>query len=603
MTSALRPNRPTSPPRFSVLVALAALASLAGCAGPRATSGADVAPAATPAPATAGPGDTLLATFDGGAITPTEFSAAYRNLLPNERPAGDRLAARRTFLIRMVDRALLAREATKTPLVLTDSEQAELERARTQMIQNDLFDELTKDLPPPTPDELDTFKRQRTHLAEVRFITFKEWQAARSWRLRLSTGTPMAALDEAIARGGRAAPTADAFRPLAGDQIPDTLASVIWAMRPGQVSEVHSFAGQPVLIHLRGFLPRPGAKTGDDLSLREDFRRRQHDRVRNRMRVELAESIGRTFVDPNLDFLLAGFMKIPPRSDVDSLTGTPVMRANLPLPVFTAADTGRILARTKRGELSLVAYLRYWGRVPPYARPEIRERPVLEATIDRVLLESELVDIGRTRGLDQSPKILRELERMKEGFALDHYYAQIIDAKVPLDEARLAAYFASRPGHYDDPAALESRIILVERKELADSLMALLRSGASFADLARTHSNEGQSAAQGGKTGFVLRGGNKNVGLEDAMFATPVGQLGGPERTPEGFVIWKVEGYRPGKKRTLDEAREWVVRDYRTIEGEKILAAHLEELRRKANTRLYPERVTLELGSGSDWGD
>ena len=565
--------------------------------------GGVLAPEAARAQGT-GPGDTLLAEFKGGVITPTEFTAAYRELMPNERPAGTKLEARQTFLVRMVDRKLLAAEATRVPVTLTPAEQAEIDRARAQMIQNELFEELTAGLPDPTEDDLEAFRRQRTELAEIRFVTFPDFQPARSWRQRLSTGTPMSALDEAIRRGGPQAPTADSFRVVAADQIPDTLATVIWAMRPGQVSDVHSFAGHATLIQVRAFTPRPGAALNDDrATLREEWRRRQHDRVRNRMRVELVESLGRTFVDDNMNFLLAGFMKIPPRSTVDSVTGMPVMRANLPLPVFGAADTGRVVARTKKGELTLVQYLRFWSRVAPFARPEVKERAVLDATVDRVLFEDELVARGMARGLDRSPKILRELERMRESFALDHFYEENVAAKVPVDEARLRAYFASRPGHYNDPATMEARILVVDRKDLADSLLALIKGGRSFADLAKEFSTDGNTGANGGMTGVIARGTNTNIGLEDAMFATAVGALGGPERTPEGFVIWKVEAMKPGVVRTLDEAREWVVRDYKAVEGEKVLTELLAGLREKAKAKIYLDRVTLELGRGGDWGN
>ena len=550
------------------------------------------------------PADTLLAEYKGGSVTPTEFSEIYKNLMPNERPPGDKLTARRAFLDRIVDRELLAREAAKTPLVLTPTEQGELERARRQMIQNDLFAQLTKDLPAPTDADLEAFRRQRTHLAEIRFVTFPQEQMARSWRMRLATGTPVSALDELMKKGGANAPSADSFRVVAADQIPDTLATVIWAMRPGQVSDVHVFGGEPVIIQLRGFTPRPGARIDNDMfTLKNEWQRRQYDRIRERIRADLVKRVDRKFVDEGMNVLLAGFLKLSPRSDVDSVSGLPIMRPNLPLPVFTAADTGLILARTKKGELNLVSYLRYWGRVPPFARPEVRERPVLEATVDRVLLEDELVAIGTARGLDKSPQIAAELERMRDGFALDHYFAANIEGKVSMVDDSLRAYFAARPGHYDEQPAIEARIILVDRKELADSLLTLIRGGQSFGDLAKTWSNEGQSAAKGGMTGFVVKGTNPNVGLENAMFATEIGKLGGPEQTPEGWTIWKVENKLPGKKRTFEDAREWVERDYRTIEGEKLLKTHLAELWKKANARVYPERVTLEMGRGGDWGD
>ena len=583
--------------RFPAFLSGLFLLLTAACAGPASAARGDAAPAP------AGPGDTLLAVFDGGTITPTEFSQAWRELLPSQRPPGEPLAARRAFLESMVDRKLLAREATRVPVTLTPDEEAHLARARAQMTQNELFAQVTANVPSPSDADLGAYRRQRTHLAEIRFITFPEWQSARSWRMRLQTGTPVSALDDLIRRGRANAPQADSFRFVAADQIPDTLATVIWAMRPGQVSEVHSFAGHPVLIQVRAFIPRPGARDPDAFSLKSDFRQRQHDRIRQRIRVALADSIGRTFVDEGMNALLAGFLELPPRRDVDTVTGMPTTRLNLPLPVFTAADTGLIVARTKKGELNLVSYLRYWGRVPSHERPEVRERAVLEATVDRVLLEDELVALGIARGLDQAPRLQFELERMRESFALDHYFASNIEGKVPMDEAALRRYFESRPAHYDDPPAIEARIILVDKKDLADSLLALARAGRAFSDLARTFSNDGTTAAEGGRTGSIARGSNTNVGLEDAMFATADGQLGGPERTPEGWVIWRTESRSPGKKRTLDEAREWVERDFKAIEGEKLLNALLLDLRRKAKAKLYPERVSLELGRGGAWGD
>ena len=68
------------------------------------------------------------------------------------------------------------------------------------------------------------------------------------------------------------------------------------------------------------------------------------DQVRQAIRTDLAQKSGREFVDAGMNRLLEGFLKLSPRRDVDSVTGQPIMRPNLPLPVFTAADTGIVVA-------------------------------------------------------------------------------------------------------------------------------------------------------------------------------------------------------------------------------------------------------------------
>ncbi len=87
------------------------------------------------------------------------------------------------------------------------------------------------------------------------------------------------------------------------------------------------------------------------------------------------------------------------------------------------------------------------------------------------------------------------------------------------------------------------------------------------------------------------------------MFASAIGALAGPEQTPEGWVIWRVEKRTPGKVRTFEEAREWVDRDYRIVEADRMLAADLVEMRKRYGVKVYEDRVTDALGAGGAWGD
>jgi parvulin-like peptidyl-prolyl isomerase len=565
---------------------------------------APMATTAFAAPSTAAPADTdtTLASYDGGAVKRSEFIQSWRLLIPTARPPGSDLESRQAFLESILNRKLLAREANRMRFHLTESESLEIQRMRNALIQNALFDRLTAGMPEPTPEEVERFARQRSTLAEIRFVTFADWDRARSWKQRLSTGTPLSALDAAMAREGAALAEADSFRLVAAEQIPDTLAQVIWSLRPGQVSAIHAFTGRPTVILVRRFEARPGAPKLEDMAnLKMEVQRRKLDLFRERFRTDLAAQAHRTFDDHGLDVLLAAHLKVPPRSDVDSLSGAPTMRPNLGLPVLDAADTMLVVARVGGRPVSIGEYLRYWGRIQPLARPEIRERAVLEAAVDRVALAPEIVRVARERGLADTPAIREELARMREGFALDHYFAQEIESKVRVPETAVRKMWAADPKHYNDRASIDSRIILVDHRSLADSLLARLRSGASFGDLAKEYSNEGQSGAQGGVVGKQYRGTQENAGLEDAMFATPVGGIGGPEQTPQGLVIWRIDAADPGIERTFAEARSMVERDYRIMESDRMLQRKLAALRAKAHAKVYKERVSPNLGFGGSW--
>jgi hypothetical protein len=556
------------------------------------------------APKSGGAADTVLAVYDGGVVTPTEFSRLWEGLAPTEYPPGSPLTSRQAYLGNIVGRKLLAREALKRPLVLTPAETAEIDRQRDLMVQNALFADLTKDLPRPTAEDLDRLRRMKTSLAEIRFVTFKDWDRARSWYARLNAGTPPSALDAAMRRDGAALAEADSFRYVAAEQIPDSLGQIIWSLRPGQVSALHSFAGQPTLIQLRRLLARPTSGTSSqNLSdLEGEYQRRIYSRVREDFRAKIAADVKRTFDDEGMEFLLREQLKLPPRNDVDTTTGMPIFQATMRLPEIAPSDTGRVLARAGGRAFTIGDYLAFWNRVAAYERPEVRERGSLEGVVDRIALAPELTRLGHERGLDRDPKLLERLDRMREGYAVDHYFVDEIVSKVKFEDAALKKLFAADPGHYDDRASISSHIIVVDRRSLADSLLGKLKAGASFGDLARQYSTEGESGKHGGDIGMQYYGTQKNVGLEDAMFATAPGQLGGPEQTPEGWVLWRIDAKTPGLKRSFEEARSMVERDYRVLEADRLLDVRLAKLKKEAHVKLYPERITEKLGSEGPWG-
>lgn len=91
----------------------------------------------------------------------------------------------------------------------------------------------------------------------------------------------------------------------------------------------------------------------------------------------------------------------------------------------------------------------------------------------------------------------------------------------------------------------------------AGELMQQLASGASFADLARTYSDDTASAGNGGDLGWFDEG-DMVPAFEQAVFSTSAGKVTGPVESPFGFHIIKVTG-RDDRFITCSE----VVRDIR----------------------------------------
>jgi len=81
----------------------------------------------------------------------------------------------------------------------------------------------------------------------------------------------------------------------------------------------------------------------------------------------------------------------------------------------------------------------------------------------------------------------------------------------------------------------------------ADSLLAELKKGADFAQMAKRESNDPGSAKMGGDLGWARRGSNFVPEFEDAMFRLAPGQMSPPVKTAFGYHIIKVDRVQPGE--------------------------------------------------------
>jgi peptidyl-prolyl cis-trans isomerase D len=102
----------------------------------------------------------------------------------------------------------------------------------------------------------------------------------------------------------------------------------------------------------------------------------------------------------------------------------------------------------------------------------------------------------------------------------------------------------------------------------AEAVVTALRNGEDFATLAKQHSEDAATAAQGGDLGYFPRG-QMVAPFEEAAFSLPVGQLSDLVRTPFGWHILQVEDKREADTRPLaeveseiqDKIREDKIRD------------------------------------------
>lgn len=113
------------------------------------------------------------------------------------------------------------------------------------------------------------------------------------------------------------------------------------------------------------------------------------------------------------------------------------------------------------------------------------------------------------------------------------------------------------------------------RAKIDAILQQVKKAPGDFAKLAKEHSQDPGSGAKGGDLGFFPRGAMVKP-FEDAVFSMKENQLSGVVRTEFGFHIIQLTGIKPGKVRTLEEARDSIVAELKLQSAGKKFAEAAE---------------------------
>jgi peptidyl-prolyl cis-trans isomerase C len=222
----------------------------------------------------------------------------------------------------------------------------------------------------------------------------------------------------------------------------------------------------------------------------------------------------------------------------------------------------------------------------------------VEAVVKQVVAQGQQPDSPQLRDLIKKDLIGREVmmqEAEKQGFGKDAAVkAQIDNARQAIIiNAMIADYIKKNPiadadvkAEYDrftkqaGDKEYHVRHILLATEAEANDVIAKLKGGAKFEDLAKTSKDTG-SAANGGDLDWA-----SPSSFPPAFSAAFVAlQKGGvtdkPVQTPNGFHVIKVDDIRPAKLPTLEEVKPQISEAL----AQKKLQAYQEELVKKAKVQ------------------
>ena len=565
---------------FAILSSLPILAFGAWAAAPpvyKPPSGAAKRPAFVPLADTV-----VLARVNDRTIRVSDYIDRFFNAYIEFRPTADSLG-RLEFLQRLVDKEILATVARSTKRQETFEDRATMKGHEQKILGNALFDKAVRDSVRITEAEAESVYAQmkrELHLERIRFgslataqrmrrdLTAGKMSWSRAWDLRLrvpgeAPGTTSEAgwfkrmaLPPEIAGSIFSLPVGGISQPILED--PGYSLYRVKEERPAKIQEYRMFRGSIM----------------EDIQIRKTHHYREQVMAGLRKEIDLRpDSATVAWVSSRYPRTISG-------------TGTDRIVFDITTPTFDPADTGRVVARYKGGQVTVGRMLDGYRALPDLMRPSLDTPAGVLSFLEVMILEPRLAEVARQRGYDRDSTVIAEMERKREEIQVEHLFQDSILAKVFIPPAERRKYYKDNQHRFVNSPNARYAAFYLESKGAADSLAGRLKRGVPAHDIIRADSLAGIRRGQiYERTRDAI-----DLNFPQVFGEMKVGEISfiGPDKDG-GYNVLQLIARDWGRPVPFEEADGQIDEYLQGNAANKMLAAFVERHARQMKIESHPE--------------
>lgn len=218
--------------------------------------------------------------------------------------------------------------------------------------------------------------------------------------------------------------------------------------------------------------------------------------------------------------------------------------------------SGPVLAEVAGSPITVDAFQKEMDNLPPYLQPMTEtaegKREMLETMIIRELIMQE----AAKEGMENSPEVKEKLEELKKRIMVEAYLKKKVDALANISDDEMKKFYEQNRAKFKTADQVKASHILVKSEKEATDLLAKVKAGDNFEELAKKHSTDG-AATKGGDLGWFSKG-SMIPEFEKVVFGMKENQISDIVKTKFGYHIIKLTGKRPAGERTFDEVKEQI---------------------------------------------
>jgi peptidyl-prolyl cis-trans isomerase C len=271
--------------------------------------------------------------------------------------------------------------------------------------------------------------------------------------------------------------------------------------------------------------------------------------------------------------------------DMKHVLFTAAVGLGVGFPVAAADDAATVVVKRGGADVTLAEVDARMTEIPPDKRAGFIDSPErIDQMLQQLLLLEQLANEARKEGLDRDPEYLAQLALGEKRLLAQLRLRKLSESAPSIDAEALALErYTVDPKRYASPERVSVRHILLKpgngnRRDEAETLRQRVLAGESIEKLAREHSDDRGSLAQGGLIADIVPG--KTVKpFEDAAFALKQpGDVAPLVETEFGVHVIQLVERKPAQARPFEAIKAQIVAEIENAHRAKLPAEHMDEL-------------------------
>jgi peptidyl-prolyl cis-trans isomerase C len=251
------------------------------------------------------------------------------------------------------------------------------------------------------------------------------------------------------------------------------------------------------------------------------------------------------------------------------------------------AKKGEKVAEVNGGVITTGDFESEVENLPPYLRPMAETAEGKKELLDTMIVREIIMQQAKKEGLDKSPAVAAKMEELKARVIVEAFLKKKIEEQAGISDADLKKFYDENKDKFKSGEQVRASHILVKEEGAAQAILADIKKGGNFEELAKKHSIDA-AAAKGGDLGWFGQG-SMIPAFEKVAFAMKEGEISGLVKSQYGYHIIKLTGKRAAGIRSFEESKELIRAKLLPEKQQEIFAKLKDDLKKNAKFTINEE--------------